>query len=238
MPKRKHSVGKRYVIGGYRFDDEGVAPQRVEVIKNGKLKELLMSRTPSADKSTSNGHARLSTAGGVFRGSPTNLIITGKKGQSRKQLIKKLLAEAKTQGLAYAIVIRQLDDVAITANTELSRLALIQVLQSMNPQAPPRATLAYRVYPDGREELVRGVQLDPVPMRAWRDVIAVGKTSTLKNFLASTDDPFLKRLAGTDGRVPSAGIESSVSTPDLLFRELDLRPSKFGLRPPSIIPAP
>ncbi len=232
-------VGKRFVIGSYKFDDEGVAPKRVEVIKDGKLQELLMSRTPSSDQGESNGHARLQMPGGVYRGSATNLSVSGKKPQSRKLLRKKLLAEAKAQGLPYAIIIKQFDDVAITANTEISRIAKIQLLQSMNPQSPPAATLAYRLYPSGREELVRGVQLEPIDMRAWRDVIGVGTQKTLKNFLATTESPFLKLIAGAGpGRVPSAGIESSIVTPDLLFRELDLKASKYGLRPPPMLPAP
>ena len=165
--------------------------------------------------------------------------MSGSKGKSPKKLRKALLAEAKSQGLPYAIIIKQIDDVSLTANTELSRVALVQVLQSMNPQAPPLATKAYRLFPDGRTELVRGVQLEPVDMRAWRDVIGVGKSSTIKNFLATTTPPFAQRLVGVaSGRVPSAGIESSISTPDLLFQELEIRASKFGLRPPAAIAAP
>jgi len=233
------TVDNRFVIGGYKFDDEGVAPKRVQVIKDGKLEELLMSRTPSPDQGISNGHARLQMPGGVYRGAATNLAISGKKTQSRAQLRKKLLAEAKAQGLPYAIIIKQFDDVEITSNTEISRIAKVQLLQSMNPQSPPPATLAYRLYPNGREELVRGVLLEPVDMRAWRDVMGVGKKRTLKNFLATTDSPFFKLIAGAGpGRVPSAGIESSITTPDLLFRELDLKASKYGLRPPPLLPAP
>ncbi|MCP4443771.1 MAG: hypothetical protein GY811_00300 [Myxococcales bacterium] len=232
-------VGNRFVIGGYKFDDEGVAPQRVQVIKDGKLEELLMSRTPNSDQGASNGHARLQMPGGVYRGSATNLAVTGKKGQSPKLLRKKLLAEAKEQGLPYAIIIKQFDDASATSNTEISRLAKVQLLQSMNPLSPPPATLAYKLYWDGREELVRGVQLEPVDMRAWRDVMGVGKRNTLKNFLATTESPFLKLIAGAGpGRVPSAGIESSITTPNLLFRELDLKASKYGLRPPPLLPAP
>ncbi len=234
-------VGKemRHVIGGYRFDDEGVAPKKISIVKKGKLVELPMSRTPSAEQGQSNGHARLSMPGGVFRGTVTNLQVEGQRGLKEKQLRQKLLAEAKSQGLPYAVIIKQLDDVAITANTEISRLALYQILQSMNQQSPPQATLAYRIYPNGRTELVRGVQLEPVDMRAWRDVIAVGKGLTLKNFLASTDDAFVARLTGNGtGRVPSAGIESSIATPDLLFKELDIRATKFGLRPKALLPPP
>ena len=99
--------------------------------------------------------------------------------------------------------------------------------------------LAYRVYPNGKEELVRGVQLEPVDMRAWRDIVAVSRDKTVKNFLASVEDPFLLQLRGVGpGYVPSAGIESAVETPDLLFRELELRPSKFGLRPPPALSRP
>ncbi len=236
-----NKVGRRFVIGGYKFDDEGVAPKRVEVVKKGRLVELLTSRTPNSAVFESNGHARLGMPGGVFRGSATNLMISGTKGKSAKQLRKALLAEAKAQGLPYAIIIRQLDDVALSANTEISRVALVQILQSMNRQAPPVATLAYRIYPNGKEELVRGVQLEPVSMRSWRDIFAVGKSPTLLNFLATTNDRFgfVQRITGVGpGRVPSAGIESSISTPALLFRELDIKTSKYGLRPQAAIPAP
>jgi predicted Zn-dependent protease len=39
-------------------DDEGVNGQRVPLVENGILKNLLMSRRPGPDFSASNGHAR------------------------------------------------------------------------------------------------------------------------------------------------------------------------------------
>ncbi len=63
------------------------------------------------------------------------------------------------------------------------------------------------------------------------DLIGVGKSTTLKNFLAATDDPLMQRITAiASGRVPSAGIETSVTNPELLFRELDHKASKYGLR--------
>jgi hypothetical protein len=101
------------------------------------------------------------------------------------------------------------------------------------------ALRAYLVYPNGKEELVRGVQLKPVQLRSWRDVIAVSKDRTVRNFLASIEDPALLQVNGAGpGFVPSAGVESSVVTPDLLFRELDISPSTLGRRPEPAIPAP
>jgi hypothetical protein len=230
---------KQPLIGGYKIDDEGVPAQKVSVVEDGKLTAMLMSRTPAKQTPASNGHARLSMAGGIFRGSTTNLLVTGKGGLDRKALVKKLLAEAKSQGLPYAIIIRQLDDAAITANSELTRFERLQLLQSVDEQAPPPAVLAYRVYPNGKEELVRGVQLKPVGTRAWRDVIAVGKQRTVRNFLATTEDPLLLQVGGAGpGFVPSTGVESAIVTPDLLFRELDVVPSALGQRAVPAIPPP
>ena len=55
------------LLGSYEMDDEGVKAQRVHVVENGILKNLLMSRRPGPDFPTSNGHARSATA---FRYAP------------------------------------------------------------------------------------------------------------------------------------------------------------------------
>jgi hypothetical protein len=126
---------KQRLIGNYKFDDEGVKAQRVQVVKDGKLEALLMSRTPSRKVEKSNGHARLAMPGGVFRGSTTNLMIAAKGGKPRKALIKDLLARVRAEDLPYGIVIRQFDDAALTANPDLSRLELIQLLRSLDQDA-------------------------------------------------------------------------------------------------------
>ena len=234
-----NAVDKQAVIGGYKIDDEGVPAERVQTIDRGKLVSLLMSRTPSKNIHQSNGHARLAMAGGIFRGSATNLIVNGKRGLAEKALERKLLTEAKAQGLKYGIIIREFNDPAITANSDLTRFERLQLLQSSDDEAPPPALLAYRVYPGGREELVRAVQLKPIGVRAWRDVMAVSRDRTVKNFLASSDDPRLVQVSGNGpGFVPSGGVESSITTPDLLFRELDLGPGSLGRFPAPAVPSP
>ncbi len=230
---------KQRLIGGYKFDDEGVGAEKVQVIEDGKLEALLMSRTPSKKLAKSNGHARLAMPGGVFRGSTTNLIVSGKGGKAPKQLVKDLLAAVKAEGLPYGIVIRQFDDAAITANFDIPRLELVRLLQTLDPEAPPPATLAYRIYPDGREELVRGVQLKPVALDKWERIKGLSKTSTLRNYLNSTEEDTLVRLrGGEDGFVPSSGIESAIVTPNLLFDQLTIKPNPAGLRSFPAISAP
>jgi TldD protein len=222
-PTAKSGAGKA-LIGGYRIDDEGVPAQRVEVVKDGTLKTLLTSRTPSHKGQQSNGHARRTAEGGSFHGSATNLFVTGKGAVGRKQLEQKLVAAAKAEGLKYGLLIKRFDDAAITSAPEFSRRELVAMIKSTDQALPPPTILAYRVYPNGKQELVRGVQLTEVPMRAWKDVIGVSKEITTYNFLAAAESQLQLRLTGgtDDGFVPSGGIESGVITPDLLFKEIDV----------------
>jgi TldD protein len=237
-PTATHA-GKAALIGGYRFDDEGVPAQRVQVIRDGTLATLLMSRTPSRHLGESNGHARRFAPGGVFHGSATNLFVSGRRGLARPALVRALLAEVRAQGLPHGIIIRMLDDAAVTAGPERSNHELLHLFQTTDQDQPPPAVLAYRVYPDGREELVRGVQLRPVPMTAWRDVMAIGRESTVYNYLASGQSNLDHQVSGTeDGFVPSAGVESAVVTPDLLFKELDVVRSTAGRFGRPLVPPP
>ncbi len=212
---------------------------RVQVIKNGRLKTMLSSRTPSTQVTESNGHARRSIPGGGFAGSTTNLIVTAKKGLSQKRLYRKFIQEIKEQELPYGVIIASFDDAAITAAPEFARREMARFARSLDQSAPPPAMMAYRLYANGKKELVRGVQLKPVSVRAWKDVVAAGRKITVKNFLASTETYLIHKLRGVeDGNVPSGGIESAIVTPDLLFRELDINGTKSGIRPLPRIPRP
>jgi hypothetical protein len=240
-PTAREGAGKA-LIGGYKIDDEGVPAQKVAVVQNGFLKSYLTSRTPSAKGQTSNGHARRpgDGTGGAFHGSATNLFISGKGGQSRKALEQRLIATASGEGKKFGLIIRRFDDAAISGSPDFTRHELVQMLKATDQQLPPPETLAYRLYPDGKEELVRGVQLAEVPIKAWKDVIGVGTEPTVFNFLAATEPQLQLRLTGgtDDGFVPSSGVESSIITPDLLFKDLDCEPSTMGRRPPPAVGKP
>ena len=114
------------------------------------------------------------------------------------------------------------------------------MIKSTDPMLPPPTLLAYRIYPNGKQELVRGVQLSDVPIRAWKDVIGTSKELTAYNYLAATDTQLALRLTGgtDDGFVPSGGIESSVVTPDLLLKEIDVGMTTLGVRPTPVVAKP
>jgi TldD protein len=238
-PTAQASNGKA-LIGGYKLDDEGTPAQRVTIVKDGKLLTLLTSRTPSQKDAVSNGHARRTADGGAFHGSATNLLITAKGGLSPSALKAKLISSARAEGLGYGLLIKRFDDAAITSAPEFSRHELLNMLQTTDQALPPPALVAYKVFPDGKEQLVRGVQLTEVPIRTWKDVIAVGNVPFVYNFLAPAESTIALRLGGgTDnGNVPSGGIESSITTPDLLIGEIEVRSSTVGQRPEPAVPRP
>lgn len=232
--------GGKTLIGGYKIDDEGVASQKVEVVKDGTLKTLLLSRTPSAKGQVSNGHARRTAEGGAFLGTATNLFVNAKGAVPRKALYAKLVAAAKAEGLKYGLVIKRFDDAAITGAPEFTRRELVQMIKSTDQLLPPPALIAYRVYPNGKQEMVRGVQLTDVPIRAWKDVIGVSTEKLVYNFLAASESQLQLRLTGgtDDGMVPSGGIESAIITPDLLLKEIDITTNLTAVRPAPSVPKP
>jgi TldD protein len=241
-PSAKAAPSGKALIGGYKIDDEGVVAQRVEVVKDGMLKTLLTSRTPSQKGQVSNGHARRpgEQSGGAFHGSATNLFVMARNGTPRKALEQRLVATAQAEGLKFGLVIKQLDDAAVTGAPEFTRRELVQMIKSEDQQLPPPAVLAYRLYANGKQELVRGVQLAEVSVRAWKDVIGTSTETTTYNFLAANESQLQLRLTGgtDEGFVPSAGIESSVTTPDILMKDLDVMGRTQGVRAAPLVGRP
>ena len=103
------------------------------------------------------------------------------------------------------------------------------------PYSPALAGLtppeeAYRLYADGREEPVRGLQFSGVDRRVLRDIIANGRTSTPIQMLdgSGTSERFTLGEAG--------GVPVSWTAPAVLITEMELRGNAGGeLR---IIPRP
>ena len=72
------TLGGTELSGFYRYDDEGIPAARVEVVKDGILKNFLMGRLPVKNFSNSNGHGR-AQSGLMPVGRQGNLIVTSSK---------------------------------------------------------------------------------------------------------------------------------------------------------------
>ncbi len=235
--------GGKTLIGSYKVDDEGTAAQKVEVVKAGMLQTLLVGRTPSQKDQLSNGHARIQGQGGTFRGSATNLFVSARGGVTRKALEAKLLAQVRAEKLPYGLIIARFDDAAITGAPEYSKRELVQLYSVRDKviKLPPPAVLAYRLYPNGKRELVRGVQLRELAPTVWKDnVVGTSKETTTYNFLAAAESQLVLRLDGgtENGYVPSGGIESAIIAPDVLLKSMTLTGSSVAERAAPVLPKP
>lgn len=150
------------VNGFYRFDDEGVAAQKVKVVDEGILKNFLMTRTPINGVTGSNGHAR-TAPGGIPESRQSNLVVNGTNQKSDAELRAALVAEAKKQGKEYGYLFKDVQG----GFTSIGRTS---------PNAFNVLPIeVYRIYADGRaDELVRGVDLIGTPLSMFNRIVACG----------------------------------------------------------------
>jgi predicted Zn-dependent protease len=211
---------KAPLFGAYRVDDEGVPAQRVSLIENGQLKSLLMSRTPRKEIVKSNGHGRAPRFAGV-RAHVGTLVLTGTHGLKRADLLAELNKTAKGGGVTTYIV-RLLDDGSIMGDTD--DLSALFSFGGGNHGPPAiRPLVVYRLS-HGKEELVRGVTLENLLPRSFKEVSAIGNEPVVYNY--------------QDGGGGFSGIPSTIIAPALLFPDVDVRRQPGKNRKPPVYPSP
>jgi predicted Zn-dependent protease len=199
------------LVGGYAADDEGMAGQKVVVVENGILKRFLMSRAPRKGFEHTNGHAHVPRYGPPKAGI-SNLIVSAKKGTSGPDLRKALLAEAKAAGRPYGVIVRQLDDAAMTGDVT----GMLRASRGGSNVPPPLSIV--RLMPDGKEQPIRGATFATLPLRTLEDIVAVGAEPAV--------------VSGYSGPLGSV---SSVAAPALLIKRVDLKkPTGTQRKPPTL----
>ncbi|HSU32936.1 MAG TPA: metallopeptidase TldD-related protein [Bryobacteraceae bacterium] len=228
-PSQK-SFGGQVLAGQYDVDEEGVLAQRVTLVDKGTLKSFLLTRQPVRTFNASNGHARLPGAWGAEMPVFGNLFIQANQTVPDSQMKSKLIEKVKTAGLKYGILIRRLDFPS-TANVEELQEMMTQLQKSGTSRSVSAPILAYRVYPDGREELVRGLRFREFSAKDLRDVEAASDRPYVLNYV-NNGSPFNWIHASSDATT------SAVICPSLLFPSVDLaRVEGQGSKPP-LVPAP
>ena len=185
----------RSLVGHYRYDDEGIPSGKADLISSGKLQGFLTSRVPIQRKHFSNGHARSSHhERAISRMGVTHLeseILT-----PATELKEKLLEEVRRQNLPYGIRILN----ASSGETTTDAYDFQAFLGEIN--------LASRIFPDGREELIRGVNFVGTPLNAVQGIMAAGNDPAIDNAWCGAES----------GMVPVSTI-----SPSLLIRNLELQ---------------
>ncbi|MBR3631459.1 MAG: hypothetical protein IKN49_00060 [Elusimicrobiaceae bacterium] len=196
--------------GHYLYDDEGVQARPVTLIENGVLKNFLMSSSPINGFALSNGHGRRETGRravarmGIMR-------TTASQTVPYEQLEQQLLEEIKRQGKPYGFIVEDLGGGFTFTGTSMPQSFKLQ------------AKLLWRVYPDGRRELVRGLDVVGTPLVSFNKVLAVGDDDTV----------FDGSCGAESGWVPQTNI-----APSLLLQSMEMEKTQKGDFKPPVLPSP
>jgi len=224
------------LIASYGVDQEGVPAQKVALIQQGLLKELLMSRRPGPDADRSNGHGR-STFLAVPRPVTSNLFFTASNGQSAAELRKKFLDACKQNGQQFGLLVREMDNPVIASSSQEELSNSLATLASGAPNGDRMPLLVYRVnVDDGREELVRGALISQLTVRNLRNLLGIGNDNAVFYYAQSQDAETAGTALGAFGSA-NGGVPSDVIAPSLLFEEVEVRgphgePRRMPLVPP------
>lgn len=220
----------RDAVGAYSIDSEGVRAERVDLVEEGVVQSLLMSRTPREDLDRSNGHGR----GGISTrtvGMPGFLTVEAQRGHPEGRLLKQAFRMARQSGLDHVLVVRTLDDPALRTASTVRR---IRFGDDDGPALSDPLEVV-RLYPDGTEAPVRGATFLLGDHRVLRDIVAVGSDQTEHEYLAP---PVLH--GGTSWVAgPTTGVPVTLSTPSMvLVSEMEIGARSGRKSPSPLLPSP
>ncbi|MDA2939087.1 metallopeptidase TldD-related protein, partial [Acidobacteria bacterium AH-259-A15] len=202
-------VGSTDLAGHYQFDNEGVRARRLTVIDKGVLKSFLMSRSPIEGFSQSNGHGR-SQPGFAPVARQSNLLVDVSNPVSRDQLKNLLIDKLKAQNKPFGLFFEDIQGGFTMTGRSIPNV--FNVLPIM----------VYRIYADGREELVRGVDLIGTPLTAFSQIAA--------------GDDQIEVFNGVCG-AESGGVPVSAASPAVFISQIEVqKKAKSQERPPILSP--
>jgi predicted Zn-dependent protease len=139
---------------------------------------------------------------------PSNLFVSGSKTSTSEELRKQLLESARDQGNPYGLIVRRLSGKS--------------------------ATLAYRIYPDGREELVRNAEVADLTPASFKNIAAVSEERTVY-----TESAPLKSTSPFN-MIAAAGGQPLVSyvVPSALFSDVTIEKPSGESPKPTVITSP
>ncbi len=203
-------LGNTDLAGHYRYDDEGVKARRVGVIERGMLKTFLMSRMPIEGFANSNGHGRRQV-GFAPVARQSNLIVQVAAPRTRAQLKQQLIEQIRRQRKPYGMFF---DD--IEGGFTITQRGIPNAFEVL-------PVMVYRVFPDGREELVRGVDLIGTPLTVFSKVTAGDDQVAVFNGMCGAESGF----------VPVSAV-----SPGVLISQIEIQKKPKSSERPPILPPP
>jgi len=220
------------LFGNYQFDMEGVSPKPLTLVEKGVLKSFLLTRTPALKSfENSNGRGRMPGSYGARSAGFGNLFVRAAQTTPSADLKKKLLDLCKQRNRPYGLLVRKLDYPSSASVDELRRIAAAMSQSGGGTRPVSLPIQVYRVYPGGKEELIRGMRFRGLSTRSLKDILAASDENAVYDFI---DNPAPFALMGAGAFVTNA----SVIAPGILFEELELEPVQQEVPKPPIVPPP
>ena len=213
------------LLGHYSLDDDGIKPEDIQLVQKGYLKNLLSSRVPTKRVRTTNGHQR----GGAPMYDVIVIDADKKYEISNSELKKRMLRLVKDRELPYGIIVKKLLDQNILFTT-LFRITS-GAFSNFGEQNSIPLVEVYKLFPDGHEQLVRGIEAAGFTVQSFKDIIYFGNQPHALNLLApSVTSPFVSG--------GSQYLGASVIAGDILFEDGEIKPLEQDFPKPPIIPSP
>ncbi len=201
------------LVGGYKVDDEGVVARQTFLIRDGYLETLLSTRTAVRSVRKSSGNCRGNGP------QPSNFVMTASKGLTEADLKQAMLKLVSVRGKPFGVVVRRVGNPSLRVGRDSMTFSSMTAA-SPNLTRVEGGLVAYKVYPDGREELLRGVEIASLSPEAFKDIVAASEGQTSYN--APFRSPSSRLAYGATGMMGGTAIVSVV-TPSLLFEEVNLK---------------
>jgi TldD protein len=225
------------LLGQYEIDDEGVKGQRVELVQNGVLKNLLMSRRPGPEFQSSNGHARSAMLSDT-KPLASNLIFQSSDASNAADLRKKFVDACRQDGHEWCIEVKRMDNPALSSISQQDFSDFLGSIAGGVASGERMPLLYYRVHvADGREELVRGGHIEGLSLRSIRNILAIGDDLAVFDYTQNPAAGFAGTALGSFGGI-QGGIPSSIVAPSLLLEEVEIRGFHGEPRRLPLVPAP
>ena len=220
------------LLGHYLYDVEGVKAAPLVLAEKGTLKAFLLTRTPTFKGfDSSNGRARFTGAFGADASGFGNLFVRAAQTVPAPELKQKLIQLCQERNKPYGMLVRKLDFPSSASFDEFRRMTASMAQSGGNARPVSLPLLVYRVYPDGKEELVRSLRFHGLSTRNLKDIAAASDENYVFDFIDS-NAPLA--LIGAGNFITSV----SVVAPSILFDELELEPVQEEVPKPPIVPPP
>lgn len=209
-PKLKKFNGQK-CVGAYDFDDEGVPAGNALLVESGILKGFLSSRSALSKKNfIPNGHGR-----NAKHQRPISrmgvLHIEGKKGYSLERMREMLIREINRQKKPFGLIVYE------TSGGETDTTSYD--FQAFSGEI----AYASLLFPDGTEEVIRGINIVGTPLQALNHVIAIGAELELDNGFCGAES----------GMIPVSTI-----SPAVLIKNLEMQAKEEELVTQYLLPKP